>query len=81
MTDRKAEVLITRAASTLRKAANADRKRRAELNSMAEYLESIIYERELGFDKPMFDDAPPVAGDPTLEVKKLMKPFKVRLTR
>ena len=34
----KAEVLITRAASNLRKAANADRKRRAELMSMAEYL-------------------------------------------
>ncbi len=60
----------------MRKAANADRKRRAELMSMAEYLESMIYEHELGFDKPMFDDAPPVAGDPTAEARRLMKPFK-----
>lgn len=82
MSDKKAELLITRAASNLRKAAAADRKRRAELTSMAEYLESIIYEKELVGDRPMHDDSPPpVTGDPGEEIKRMMKPFKVRLTR
>jgi hypothetical protein len=82
MPDKKAEVLITRAAANIRKAAVADRKRRAELTSVAEYLESMIYERELGYDKPLFEENPaPVDGEPLDEIKRMMKPFKVRLTR
>ncbi|MDX2222884.1 MAG: hypothetical protein SFV21_09060 [Rhodospirillaceae bacterium] len=82
MTDKKAEVLITRAAANIRKAAVADRKRRAELTSVAEYLESMIYETELGYDKPLFEENPVAAsGEPLDDIKRMMKPFKVRLTR
>ncbi|MCB2107254.1 MAG: hypothetical protein KDE14_06110 [Rhodobacteraceae bacterium] len=82
MTDKKAEVLITRAAANIRKAAVADRKRRAELTSVAEYLESMVYEKELGYGKPMYEDNPaPVGAESAEDIKKMMKPFKVRLTR
>jgi len=70
-----------KAASDLRKAAALDKKRRAELEGLAEYLESIIYEKELGHDLPLYPEVerpPPSVED---EIKQMIKPFRVRLTR
>ncbi len=80
--EKKAEVLVMKAAAELRKAATLDRKRYAELSSVADYLESIIHEAELGYGEPLFPDAPPGRA-PTAEdeIKKMIKPFKVRFSR
>jgi hypothetical protein len=74
-------LLIMKAASDLRKAAGLDRKRRIELEGLADYLESIIYEKELGHDAPLYPE--PEAPRPSLddEIKQMIKPFRVRLTR
>ncbi len=45
--EKKAAILVMKAAGELRKAAAQDRRRYAELSSVADYLESIIHESEL----------------------------------
>lgn len=77
-----AAVLIMKAAAEIRNAAALDRKRRAELTSVADYLESMIYEVELGYGEPLFPEPAPGAP-PTLEeeVKRMIRPFRVRLSR
>jgi hypothetical protein len=80
MANDEAAILVVKAATDLRKAAMLDKKRRAELESLAEYLESIIYEKELGYDEPLYPEAerPPSVED---EIMRMIKPFRVRLTR
>lgn len=75
------DILVMRAAAEVRKAAALDKKRAAELSGVADYLESIVYETELGYGEPLFPDPPPSGVFPDDEIKKMMKPFKVRLTR
>lgn len=81
-TEKKAEILVMKAATELRKAAALNKKRYAELSGVADYLESIIYETELGYGDPLFPEsqagAPLSAED---EIRKMIKPFKVRLSR
>ncbi len=80
---KKAEILVMKAAGELRKAASLDKKRYAELSGVADYLESIIHETELGYGQPLYPDAP-AAASATMsadEIKKMIKPFKVRLSR
>ena len=86
MTDseKEASVLVMRAAAEVRRAATLDRKRKVELTGVADYLESIIYESELGYGEPLFaeDAAPaPLPETPDAEIRKMMKPFRVRLSR
>jgi len=80
--EKKAAILVMKAAGELRKAAAMDKKRYAELSSVADYLESIIHEAELGYGDPLFPEPaaspPPTAED---EIKRMIKPFKVRLSR
>ena len=80
MADNEAAILIMKASGDLRKAADLDKKRRAELQSVADYLESIIYENELGYGKPLYPEAeaPPLSAED--EIRQMIKPFKVRLT-
>jgi hypothetical protein len=80
MANDEAAILVVKAATDLRKAAMLDKKRRAELESLAEYLESIIYEKELGYDEPLYPEAErtPSVED---EIMRMIKPFRVRLTR
>ncbi|MCC6913729.1 MAG: hypothetical protein IT566_08520 [Rhodospirillaceae bacterium] len=75
------DILVMRAAGEIRKAAALDKKRATELSSVADYLESIVYEKELGYGEPLFPDAAVPDATPDDEIKKMMKPFKVRLTR
>ncbi len=79
---KKAEILVMKAAGELRKAASLDKKRYAELSGVADYLESIIHETELGYGDPIFPEAPvdgaSLAGD---KIKGMIKPYKVRLSR
>lgn len=79
--EKKAEVLVMKAAAELRKAASLDKKRYAELSSVADYLESIIHETELGYGEPLFPEAAAQESSYQDEIKKMMKPFKVRLSR
>jgi len=81
MSEKEAEILVMKAAAEVRKAAALDKKRAAELKSVADYLESIIYESELGYGEPLFPEAPPPKLSPVDEIQKMMKPFRVRLTR
>ncbi len=77
-----AAILIMKAAAEIRKAAAIDKKRAVELSGVADYLESIIYEAELGYGDPLFPEAEePSPGLPEDEIKKKMKPFRVRLSR
>lgn len=77
-----ADILVMQAAAEIRKAAALDKKRGAELSGVADYLESIVYEAELGYGEPLFPESPPPADmTPDDEIKRMMKPFKVRLTR
>ena len=79
--EKKAAILIMKAAADLRQAAAADDKRAAELLGVADYLGSIVYESELGYGEPLFPDserADNKAGD---EIKRMMKPFRIRLSR
>jgi hypothetical protein len=75
------DILVMRAAAEVRKAATLDKKRAAELSGVADYLESIVYETELGYGEPLFPDPAPADVFPNDEIKQMMKPFKVRLTR
>jgi hypothetical protein len=81
-TEKNAEILVMKAAAELRKAAALNKKRYAELTGVADYLESIIHETELGYGDLLFPepraDAPLSVED---EIKKMIKPFKVRLSR
>jgi hypothetical protein len=81
--EEKAAVLVMKAATELRKAAALDKKRYAELSSVADYLESIIHETELGYGDPLFSDtaAEVRAATAEEEIKRMMKPFRVRLSR
>jgi hypothetical protein len=79
--DKKASILVMKAATEIRRAAALDRKRQAELLSVADYLESIIHETELGYGDPLFPEAPAAALTPEEEIKKMIKPFRVRLSR
>lgn len=81
MAKHEAAILIMKAAGDLRKAAASDKKRSAELQSVADYLESIIYEAELGYGKPLFPEPEPAPPTPEDEIRRMMKPFRVRLTR
>jgi hypothetical protein len=81
MADSEAAILIIKAAGDLRKAAVKDKKRRAELESVADYLESMIYEAELGYGQPLFPEHEPPPPSVEDEIKKMIKPFRVRLTR
>lgn len=82
MTEKRSDIMITRAANSLRKAALLDRTRRAELSGVADYLESIVYQEELKPVAPKFDEAPRQDNaSVSREVKRMMKPFKVRLVR
>ncbi len=83
-TQKQAAILVMKAAAEIRKAAALDGKRKAELSGVADYLESIIYESELGYGEPLFaEDAAPIAAaeTPDAEIRKMMKPFRVRLSR
>jgi hypothetical protein len=75
------DILVMRAAAEVRKAAALDKKRATELSGVADYLESIVYETELGYGEPLYPDPDPSEGHLDDEIKKMMKPFKVRLTR
>ena len=81
MAEKEAAILIMKAAGDLRKAAASDKKRRAELRSVADYLESISYETELGYGKPLFPEPAAMPLAPDEEIRRMMKPFRVRLTR
>ncbi len=79
--DKQAAIMVMKAAGELRKAAALDKKRTAELTSVADYLESIIHESELGYGDPLFPEPPPGPMLPEEEIKRMIKPFKVRLSR
>ena len=82
--EKEAAVLVMKAAAEVRKAATLDRKRKVELSGVADYLESIVYESELGYGEPLFvEDATPapLPETPDEEIRKMMKPFRVRLSR
>jgi hypothetical protein len=86
MAEKRSDIMISRAANALRKAAALDRGRRAELSSVADYLESMVYEDQLRQSAPRRDEAPRDVSRQdgaalSREVKKMMKPFKVRLVR
>jgi len=75
------DILVMRAAAEIRKAAALDKKRATELGGVADYLESIVYETELGYGEPLFPETVVPETISEDEIKKMMKPFKVRLTR
>jgi hypothetical protein len=79
--DKTVDILIMRAAAEVRKAAALDKKRAVELAGVADYLESIVHETELGYGEPLFPEGAAPAAGPGDDIKKMMKPFKVRLTR
>lgn len=82
MSEEKASILVMKAAGQVRRAADLDKKRASELASVADYLESMIFEDEL--QKGVIDEAPPVSQErksQVSEIEKLVTPFKVRLTR
>ncbi len=81
MAENDVAILIMKAAGDLRKAATLDKKRRSELESLADYLESIIYEKELGYGTPPFPEPEPAPPSINDEIKQMIKPFRVRLTR
>jgi hypothetical protein len=87
MAEKKSDIMISRAANALRKAAALDRTRRAELSSVADYLETMVYEDELRPLQQKGDDAPGQGGSSqdgisiSVEAKRMMTPFKVRLVR
>jgi hypothetical protein len=83
MAGKRSDIMISRAANALRKAAALDRARRAELSSVADYLEAMVYEDELRAEAPALDAGPGLQDGVALtrEAARLMKPFKVRLVR
>ncbi len=83
MAENEIALLIMKAATDLRKASALDKRRRAELQSLADYLESIIYEKELDVGDPQLAESEEDAQALSTEeqIKQMMKPFRVRLTR
>lgn len=80
MSEEKASILVMKAAGEVRRAAELDKKRSIELNSVADYLESMIFEDEL--EKGSADsDVTESKQSQVSEIEKLVTPFKVRLTR
>lgn len=82
MSEEKASILVMKAAGEVRRAADLDKKRATELTSVADYLESMIFEDEL--QKDAVEDEPdkvPGKQSQVSEIEKLVTPFKVRLTR
>tara|TARA_R110000868_G_scaffold269020_6_gene528419 strand:- start:129 stop:380 length:252 start_codon:yes stop_codon:yes gene_type:complete len=79
--DKKAAILIMKAAADVRQAAVADKKRAAELLGVADYLESIVYESELGYGEPLFPESTSGKEKVGDEIKQMIKPFRIRLSR
>jgi hypothetical protein len=82
MSEDKASILVMKAAGDVRRAAEIDKDRSIELTSVADYLESMIFEDEMQYE-PIEEDADAKARQPSQvsEIEKLVTPFKVRLTR
>jgi hypothetical protein len=82
MTQENASILVMKAAGDIRRAAALDPERAIELTSVADYLESIVFEGELVYEP--IEDEPEQRrrkrSDVT-EIEKLVTPFKVRLKR
>lgn len=82
MSEEKASILVMKAAGEVRRAAELDKNRAIELASVADYLESMVFEDEMQYEP--LDDAPEGAepkSSQVSEIEKLVTPFKVRLTR
>jgi hypothetical protein len=82
MTKEKAAILVMKAAGEIRRAAELDRSRAVELISVADYLESIVFEGEMTYE-PIEDAEPRPKGKPSdvSEIEKLVTPFRVKLKR
>jgi hypothetical protein len=81
MPESKAGILIMKAAAQVRRAAAVDKTRETELLGVADYLESIVHETELGYGEPLFPDTDTKVRSSADEVRRMIKPFRVRLTR
>ncbi len=79
--EKKSAELIIKAAGDVRRAASLDKKRTTELVGVADYLESIVYESELEYDKPLFPESQEKDSTQGDDVKSMLKPFRVRLSR
>ena len=82
MSEEKASILVMKAAGEVRRAAELDKKRAAELTSVADYLESMVFEDEMQYepiDEESIGESRP--SSQVNEIEKLVTPFKVRLTR
>ncbi|MBT4739750.1 MAG: hypothetical protein HOH20_15200 [Rhodospirillaceae bacterium] len=82
MSEEKASILVMKAAGEVRRAAELDKNRAIELTSVADYLESMVFEDEL--DKGALESESKIADSKqsqVSEIEKLVTPFKVRLTR
>lgn len=82
MSEEKASILVMKAAGEVRRAAELDKKKSAELTSVADYLESMVFEDEMQYE-PIDEEGASEAKQPSQvsEIEKLVTPFKVRLTR
>ena len=82
MSEEKASILVMKAAGEVRRAAELDKKRAIELTSVADYLESMVFEDEMQYE-PIDDESDVSEKRPSQvsEIEKLVTPFKVRLTR
>lgn len=82
MSEEKASILVMKAAGDVRRAAELDKKRAIELTSVADYLESMVFEDEMQYE-PIDDESAVSEKRPSQvsEIEKLVTPFKVRLTR
>ena len=82
MSKEKASILVMKAAGEVRRAAELDKKRSIELTSVADYLESMVFEEEMQYD-PIDEETGAERRRPSQvsEIEKLVTPFKVRLTR
>ena len=79
--EKKSAEIIMKAASDIRRAASMDQKRSIELVGVADYLESIVHEADLEYDEPLCPDAPEEGSARADDVKRMLKPFRVRLSR
>lgn len=82
MSEEKASILVMKAAGEVRRAAELDKNRSIELASVADYLESMVFEDEMKYEP--IDEPAEVADQKSSqvsEIEKLVTPFKVRLTR
>ncbi len=82
MTKEKASILVMKAAGEIRRAAELDRARAVELISVADYLESIVFEGEMNYE-PIEETAGPAQKKPSdvSEIEKMVTPFRVKLKR